>query len=161
VPLHDNNIWPGAQLPPIEFLGVTSFDGPVSSTNYLKMLKSFLAQGFKDSRLPKMLFLARWDESSQSGPGLNMVNRAIWRKIDCQERVAASVTGLQSMRLFFVNYLKQRVYNPLPKTFEDLRFHLTREIENIPAQILKNNFLNFRKRCELLISAGGGHIEKK
>jgi hypothetical protein len=46
------------------------------------------------------------------------------------------------------------VYNPLAKTLEDLRSNLTREIENILAQILKDTFLNFRKRCELSISAG-------
>jgi hypothetical protein len=51
------------------------------------------------------------------------------------------------------------VYNPLPKTLEDLRSNLTREKESIPAQMLKDNFLNFRKKRELLISAGGGHIE--
>jgi hypothetical protein len=106
-----------------------------------------------------LLFPARWSKTSQSGPDSNMVNRAIWRKIHCQERVAASVTGPQSIRLFLWGYLKQRVYNPLPKTLEDLRSNLTREIENILAQMLKETFLNFLKRCELLISAGGGHIE--
>jgi uncharacterized protein YukJ len=75
--------------------------------------------------------------------------------------VAASVIGPQSMRLFVWGYLKQRVYNPLPKTLEDLKFNLTREIENIPAQMLKNTFLNFRKMCELLISVGGSNIEYK
>jgi hypothetical protein len=37
----------------------------------------FLAQGFKDSRLSKMLFSARWSESSQSSADSNIVNRAI------------------------------------------------------------------------------------
>jgi hypothetical protein len=64
-----------------------------------------------------MLFPARWGESSQSGPGSNTVNRAIWRKNHSQERVAASVTGPQYMRRFLRGYLKQRAYNPLPKTF--------------------------------------------
>jgi hypothetical protein len=82
-------------------------------------------------------------------------------KIHCQERVAALVNGLQSMGLFLWGYLKQRVYNLLLKTLEDLRSNLTREIENIPAQMLKHIFLNFRKRCELLITAGDGHIEYK
>jgi hypothetical protein len=90
-----------------------------------------------------------------------MVNRAIWRKNHCQERVAALVTGLKSVRLFFLGYLKQRVYNLLPTTLEDLKSNLTREIENIPAQMLKDTFLNFQKRRKLLIFAGGGHNEKK
>jgi hypothetical protein len=114
------------------------------------MLKYFLAQGYNDSRLSKMLFPARWGESSQSGPGLNMVNRAIWRKNHYQEQVAASVTGPQYMRLFVWRYLKPRVYN-----------NLAREIENIQVHMLKDAFLNFQERRELLISASGGHIEKK
>ena len=60
---------------------------------------------------------------------------------------------------FLWGYLKQRVYNPLPKTLEDLQSNIVRELENIPVTMLKATFLNFRKRCELLISAGGGHIE--
>jgi hypothetical protein len=59
---------------------------------------------------------------------------------------------------FLWGYLKQRVYNPLPKTLEDLRSNLSREIENIQAQMLKDTFFDFRKKCELLISVGGGHI---
>jgi hypothetical protein len=61
--------------------------------------------------------------------------------------------------IFLWGYLKQRVNIPLPKTLEDLRSNLTGEIENIPAQMLTDTILNFRKRCELLIYAGGGHIE--
>ena len=62
---------------------------------------------------------------------------------------------------FLWGYLKQRVYNPLPKTLKDLESNIVREVDNIPETMLKATFLNFRKRCELLISAGGGHIEYK
>jgi hypothetical protein len=37
---------------------------------------------------------------------------------------------------FLRSYLKQRVDNPLPKTLEDLRSNLTREIENLSAKTL-------------------------
>ena len=51
------------------------------------------------------------------------------------------------------------VYNPLPKTLEDLKVNLEREIKKISKTILKSTFLNFQNRCELVISAEGGHIE--
>jgi len=51
------------------------------------------------------------------------------------------------------------VYNPLPKTLDDLRSNITKEIENIPVTMLEATFKNFRKRCDLLISSGGGYIE--
>ena len=56
-------------------------------------------------------------------------------------------------------YLKYVVYNPLPKTLDDLKTNLSREIKKINKEILKKTFKNFEKRCELVISAGGGHIE--
>jgi hypothetical protein len=44
-----------------------------------------------------------------------MVNRTIWRKIHCQERVAASVTGPQSMRFFFVGLFQAEIEKSVAK----------------------------------------------
>jgi hypothetical protein len=64
------------------------------------------------------------------------------------------------MRLFFVGLSKAENVQFVAKNIGESQIsNLTREIENIPAQMLKHIFLNFRKRCELLITAGGGHIE--
>ena len=49
-------------------------------------------------------------------------------------------------------YLKSVVYNPLPKTLDDLK-----AIKNV----LNSVFYNLEKRCELIISAWDGHIEIK
>jgi hypothetical protein len=51
------------------------------------------------------------------------------------------------------------VFNPLPKTLNELKANIEREIKNISKNILKSTFLNFQKKCELIISAEGGHIE--
>ncbi len=56
-------------------------------------------------------------------------------------------------------YLKSVVYNPLPKTLDDLKINITREIKKIPKNILNSVFLNFENRCKLIINAQGGHIE--
>ena len=50
-------------------------------------------------------------------------------------------------------------YNPLPKTLDDLKANIEREIKKISKNILKSTFLNFQKRCELIVSAEGGYIE--
>ena len=42
-------------------------------------------------------------------------------------------------------YLKSVVYNPLPKTFDDLKVNLVREIKKIPKIILNSTFLNLEK----------------
>ena len=53
------------------------------------------------------------------------------------------------------------VYNPLPKTLDDLKANIEGEIKKISKNILELTFLNFKNRCKLIISAEGGHIEMK
>ena len=60
---------------------------------------------------------------------------------------------------FLWGYLKARVYNPLPETLEDLKVNIEREVKNIKQEMLKSTFLDFEKRCKLILSVEGGHIE--
>jgi hypothetical protein len=39
-------------------------------------------------------------------------------------------------------YLKARVYNPLPKSIEDLKANIKREFKKIPKKVLESTFLN-------------------
>jgi len=56
--------------------------------------------------------------------------------------------------------LKDRVYKPMPKTLDDLKVNIEREIRNIKPDGLKSTFSNFRKRLNLIIETKDGHIEK-
>lgn len=62
---------------------------------------------------------------------------------------------------FLWGYLKSLVYNPLPKTLDDLKANIEREIKKINVQIFKSTFENLKNRCDLIIKAKGGHIEAK
>jgi hypothetical protein len=42
-----------------------------------------------------------------------------------------------------------------------LKENIESEIGKISKDISNSTFLNFKKRCDLVISAGGGHIEIK
>jgi hypothetical protein len=42
-----------------------------------------------------------------------------------------------------------------------LKENIERKIRKISKDILNSIFLNFKKRCDLVISAGEGHIEIK
>jgi hypothetical protein len=44
---------------------------------------------------------------------------------------------------------------------DDLKANIERKIKKISKNILKSNFLNFQKRCELFFWAEGGHIKNK
>ncbi len=49
----------------------------------------------------------------------------------------------------------------MPKTLDDLKVNIEREIRNIKQDVLKSTILNFRKRLNFIIKAKGGHIEQK
>ncbi len=49
----------------------------------------------------------------------------------------------------------------MPKTLNDLKVNIKREIRNIEQDVLKSTFLKFRKRLNLIIDTKGGHIEHK
>ena len=53
------------------------------------------------------------------------------------------------------------MYNPLPKTLDDLKGNIVRVIKKISKDVLNSVFLNFEKRSNLIISVDGGHIEDK
>jgi len=66
---------------------------------------------------------------------------------------------LKSCDYFLWGYLKDRVYKPTPKTLDDLKVNIEREIINIKPNVLKSTLLNFRKKLNLIIEAKGGHIK--
>ena len=53
------------------------------------------------------------------------------------------------------------MYNSLPKTLDDLKANIEREIKKINVEILKSTFENFEKKCHLIIAANVGLIEPK
>ena len=63
--------------------------------------------------------------------------------------------------IFLWGHPESRLYNSKPKTLDDLKAHIERKIKKISKNILKSNFLNFQKECELVFRAEGGHIKIK
>ena len=49
------------------------------------------------------------------------------------------------------------MYNPVPKTIDDLKVNIQNEIN---FDMLEKAFSNFSKICGLVIKAKGGHIQK-
>jgi len=46
----------------------------------------------------------------------------------------------------------------MPNNLDELKANIARKINNIDKDVLKNTFLNFSKRCNLVIEANGHHI---
>ena len=58
---------------------------------------------------------------------------------------------LNSCDYFLLGYPKSKVYKSLPKTLDDLKENTTSEIQKINTSVLESTYLNFTKRCHLLI----------
>ena len=52
---------------------------------------------------------------------------------------------------FLWGYLKSNVYKPLPKTLNDLKANIRREVQKINTSTLESTFLNFSERCQLVV----------
>ena len=50
-------------------------------------------------------------------------------------------------------YLKSKVYNPIPKTLDDLKANIEREVGKIKEETLKKTFLNFQERCKMILTS--------
>jgi hypothetical protein len=129
-----SNFWSGVQFPPIEFLGLTSLTAPSTPPT---TLRSFV--------WPKVLRAPDYQKCYFQQDGASPHKAALvqtWLTDRFGEKFIAKnewpprSPDLNPCDYFLCDYLKQRVYNPLPKELEDLRSNLTREIENIPAQML-------------------------
>lgn len=159
-PLHDQKVLVWCAISAKRIFGPYYFEDYVNQHNYLNMLNSFF--------WPKVLKTAEYEKYyfQQDGArphtatavqtwlydkfGQKFVDKDLW---------PPRSPDLNPCDFYLWGHLKQVVYNPLPKTLDDLKANIEREIKNISKNILKSTFLNFQKRCELIFSAGGGHIE--
>jgi hypothetical protein len=160
VPLHDKKLLVWCAISAKRVFGPYIFDGTVNSTNYLEMLKSFFwPKVLRTQDYHKYYFQQNGASPHQATTVQTYLAERFGEKFIAKSDWPPRSPDLNPCDFFLWGYLKQRVYNPLPKTLEDLRLNIVREVENLPETMLKATFSNFRKRCELFISAGGGHIE--
>ena len=161
-PLYDQKILVWCAISANRVFGPYYFEDTVNQHNYLEMLKNYF--------WPKVLKTAEYKKYyfQQDGARPHTAKTVqTWLKDQFEEKFIDKdmwpprSPDLNPCDFFLWGHLKSMAYNPLPKTLDDLKANIEREIKKISKNILKSNFLNFQKRCELIISAEGGHIEIK
>jgi hypothetical protein len=161
-PLHDQKVLTWCAMSAKKIYGPFFFENNVNQHNYLKMLQDFFwerhrkVQGYtkyyfqQDGARPHTANLVQnWLKSKFKD---FFVDKTKW---------PPRSPDLNPCDFFLWGYLKSVVYNPLPKTIEELKQNIEREIKKINREMLESTFVNFRKRCDLVIAAHGGHIEDK
>ena len=162
VPLHDQKVLVWCAISGSNVFGPYYFNGCVNKTNYQEMLETFFwpkVNRIRDRQ--KYYFQQDGATPHRAMTVQTYLTGKFKEKFIDKSKWPPRSPDLNPCDFFLWGYLKQRVYNPLPKTLDDLKINIEREIKNIPVRMLKDTFSNFRKRCQLIKSAGGGHIESK
>ena len=55
--------------------------------------------------------------------------------------------------------LKSKAYTPKPRTLEELRGNITREVGQLDQAMLNRAILDVKARCQKCIAANGGYFE--
>ena len=161
-PLHDEKVLVWCGISCRKIYGPYFFEESVNQHNYLEMLKNFFwlkhyrveSHGKyyfqQDGATPHTANLVQdWCGSKF---GANFITKQQW---------PPRSPDLNPCDYFLWGYLKSKVYKPLPKTLDDLKANIRREVEKINTSTLESTFLNFSKRCQLVVEKNGGHFENK
>ena len=162
VPLHSEKIHVFCAISANKIFGPFYFEESVKKENYLQMLKTFLWPKILNTSDHKKYYFQQDGAAAHTSKivqawgtlrfGQKFLHKKMW---------PPRSPDLNPCDFYLWGYLKSVVYNPLPKTIEELKINLEREIKNISRETLKNVFFNLSKRCNLVISAEGGHFENK
>ena len=161
-PLHDKKILVWCAISAERVFGPYYFEESVNQHNYLEMLKNYF--------WPKVLRTADYKKYHFQQDGAtphtatavqSWLKERFGKKFIDKNSWPPRSPDLNPCDFYLWGHLKGVAYNPLPKTLDDLKANLEREIKKITPDMLKDVFFNIKKRCELIISSGGGHIELK
>jgi len=159
VPLNDEKVLVWCAISSEGIIGPYFFEDTVNQYNYLKMFQSyFWRRNVQTSNYTKYYFQQDGATAHTSNSVQQWLLEKFSKKFIDKKKWPPRSPDLNPCDYFLWGYLKRVAYDPLPKTLDDLKENICREIKKISKETLKNTFLNFEKRCKLIISAQGGHI---
>ena len=161
-PLHDEKVLVWCAMSAKRIYGPFFFESSVNQHNYLKMLKEFFWERHRKVPEYKKYYFQQDGATPHTS---NLVQNWLKSKFSDffldKKKSPPRSPDLNPCDFYLWGHLKALVYTPLPKTLDDLKANIEREIKKINQEILESTFENFIKRCSLVIAAKGGHIESK
>ena len=161
-PLHDQKVMVWCAISASKLYGPYFFETTVNGDVYLDMLRKFFWPKISRTRDYKSYYFQQDGATPHWATNVvewltekfddKFIDKSMW---------PARSPDLNPCDYFLWGYLKSKVYRPIPKTIEELKANIVRECKNIDKTFLNNTFLNFKKRCNLVIDANGGHFENK
>jgi hypothetical protein len=159
-PLHDQKVLVWSAISTNRVFGSYFFDNTVNQENYLEMLKKYFWPNLKRTPNYEKFYFQQDGATPHTATATQTWLRGKFgpKFIDKHSWPPRS-PDLNACDFYLWGYLKTRVYNPLPKSIEDLKANIQSEFKTIPKKVLESTFLNLKESCELVISARGGHVE--
>ena len=74
---------------------------------------------------------------------------------------APSSPDLNPLDFLIWEYLKERVYKPLPSNLEDLKTKIKRERRDLPEELVKRSVYSMKKKALRVVAEEGGAFEGK
>ena len=161
-PLYDEKVLVWCAISASKIYGPFYFEETVNQHNYLKMLQTF----FLPKHLRTISYKQYYFEQDGATPHTSNIVQD-WLRSKFSDRFIDKTQwpprspDLNPCDFYLWGHLKALVYNPLPKTINQLKANIEREIKKINREILESTFTNFKKRLNLLIEAKSGHFEEK
>lgn len=161
-PLHDKKVLVWCAISAAKIYGPYFFEETVNQHNYLDMLRIFFWPKHLRTESYKNYYFQQDGATPHTADLVQewLSSKLLDKFIDKTQWPPRS-PDLNPCDYFLWGYLKSKVYNPLPKNLNDLKSNIEREIKKINREMLKSTMLNFEKRCTLLITVKGEHIENQ
>lgn len=161
-PLQDAKVLVWCAISAKKIYGPYFFETTVNQHTYLDMLETFFwPKHLRTADYKKYYFQQDGATAHTATMVQNWLKSKIGDKFMDKKKWPPRSPDLNPCDYFLWGYLKARVYSPLPKTLDQLKANIEREIKKIKPEILKNVYGNLKKRCNLVIENFGGHFENK
>lgn len=156
-PLYDQKVLVWCAMSSERIYGPYFFDSTVTEERYISMLKFFFWPKVVREDYTKYYFQQDGASPHRGNKVQKYLKGKFGDKFIDKNSWPPRSPDLNPCDFFLWGYLKSRVYNPLPNNLDELKDNIIREIKKIDKKIQKDTFLNFSKRCDLVVDAQGGH----
>jgi hypothetical protein len=160
LPLYDKKLLVWCAISAEGIIGPYYFEQTVTKEEYLKMLETyFWRKHIQNPNFKKYYFQQDGATPHTADATQTWLKSKFSKKFVDKKMWPPRSPDLNPCDFYLWGHLKSVVYNPLPKTLDDLKANIRREIKKIPKDVLNSVFLNLEKRCKSILEKNGGHIE--
>ena len=107
-----------------------------------------------------------WFQQDSSGREPDVVARAFWYPFDLHHffdrgshSVACQLPDLTPLDYFLWDHIKSRVYQSAPRTIQDVKSEVRRQIRQVKSSTCRSVLKNLKKRASLCLERNGGYFE--